>query len=171
VKIPNIEIEDFERKVVESAAETLLERYSYDFREKIQSVIERAVTAEVDKRIQDQADEVVSNGLDALRFPRTSVYGEAKDKGDPLTLREFIASRIDPWFEERVDSSGKPICRGHYNYSTTGKPRILHVVGGYIDQELNRATTQALKDLGDRIGDQVGKAARDAIIAKIGGKE
>ena len=98
----------------------------------------------------------------------TSRYGEPK--GDPMTFKEYIASRAETYMSEDVDYNGTSkdelAAKGSstYDFRSSG-PRLTVLMKLYIKDTLEKSAKAAINDVNKVIAKNIEQAAKDAITS------
>jgi len=146
----NIDTEELQKAVIAQAVASLVDSFGNP-EDTIGTEINNRAKEHILKRCNEAMEveikRVIDSGLEKIVFPQTNAYGE--EKRPDMTLREFIASRVESVFTEYLDSNGNPTKEAWYR-----KPENMRV---------NKVIEEAVKN---SIRDEVIAAAK-AIQTKI----
>lgn len=162
-------------RVVDQTVESLLSYTGYaedgegerSYETRFKREIEKRVQAAVDAKIAALAEvhvvPRVGELIEQANMRKTNTYGEPK--GDPMTFKEYIASRAEAYMSEDVDLNGKSKSEGDsYNWRSCG-PRLTVLMKMYIRDTMETHAKAAVNDINKVIAKNLEKAARDAITA------
>ena len=166
---------DLQERIVEQAVHALLYSTGFDedgdehsYASKFKQQVEKRVQESVDQKIAALAAEHVlprvGEMIEAADMRKTSQYGEPK--GEPMTFKEYIASRAEVYMSEQVDHSGqsKEESRDSYNWRASG-PRLTVLMKLYIKDSLEKSAKSAINDVNKVIAKNIEQAAKDAILS------
>ncbi len=170
-----ITAEDLTQRIVDQAVENLLNASGYDpendtevrYESRFKKEIEKRLLSAVDQKISALAAEHivprVGEMIEQASMRKTNGYGEPK--GEPMSFKEFIASRAESYMSEDVDSNGKSKAEGDsYNWRSCG-PRLTVLMRIYIRDTLEAHAKTAVNDVNKVIAKNIEKSAIDAIHA------
>lgn len=152
----NIDTAELEKAVVAQAVQTLVDDYSdphSDIATAIHTKAKELILARVNIEVDNAIKTLVDTQLEAIIFPRTNSYGEAKKP--PQTLREFVAEQVELVFKEYLDNDGKPTNDNWYK-----KPecqRINKVIKKVVGDKIEADVIAASKTIQDHINHYVGE--------------
>lgn len=162
-------------RIVEQAVSALLYSTGFDedgdessYASKFKQQVEKRVQEAVDTKIAALAAEHVlprvGEMIEAADMRRTSSYGEPK--GEPMTFKEYIASRAEVYMSEKVDYNGqsKEESRDSYHWQESG-PRLTVLMKMYIKDTLEKSAKSAINDVNKVIAKNIEQAAKDAITS------
>ena len=175
--------ERIEKAIVDEAVETIINEEGFIGR------VQRAVDARIDKLFKDKADAAISEAINAAirngfdrEYCRVTAWGE-KD-GEPTTIRKELERVIGNYWNQQVDSSGKPasgysakMTRAEYvmsqivvdDFNAQMKQHVVNVAGGLKDrlrESLHETVNELLSEVFKvkSINDQGLKRTGDACI-------
>ncbi|MCS3467120.1 hypothetical protein M2401_000841 [Pseudomonas sp. JUb42] len=164
-----------QERIVEQAVHALLYSTGFDedgdessYASKFKQQVEKRVQEAVDLKIAALAAEHVlprvGEMIEAANMMKTNAYGEPK--GDPMTFKEYIASRAEVYMSEKVDYNGKSReeSKDTYNWRESG-PRLTVLMKLYIKDTLEKSAKNAINDVNKVIAKNIEVAAKDAIQA------
>lgn len=154
----NIETKQIEEAVIKQCVEEIVSTFS-DPDHAVASAIHQQATKLLKERIEEtinsKVKEVVEHGIEKLIIQPTNTYGE--QKGNALTVREFIGSAVTKAMTEYVDSNGKPTDDSWYR-----KPENMRInqiiaasLGPMIQTEVNAMSAKLKSQIGNLIGEFV----------------
>ena len=162
-------------RIVDQAVHALLYSTGFDeegdessYASKFKQQVEKRVQEAVDTKIAALAAEHVlprvGEMIESADMRRTSYYGEPK--GEPMTFKEYIASRAEVYMSEGVDYNGqsKEESRDSYNWRESG-PRLTVLMKMYIKDTLEKSAKNAINDVNKVIAKNIEQAAKDAIAS------
>lgn len=162
-------------RIVDQAVHALLYSTGFDeegdessYASKFKQQVEKRVQEAVDTKIAALAAEHVlprvGEMIEAADMRKTSHYGEPK--GEPMTFKEYIASRAEVYMSEDVDYHGqsKDESRDSYNWRVSG-PRLTVLMKMYIKDTLEKSAKNAINDVNKVIAKNIEQAAKDAIAS------
>lgn len=162
-------------RIVDQAVHALLYSTGFDeegdessYGSKFKQQVEKRVQEAVDTKIAALAAEHVlprvGEMIEAADMRKTSHYGEPK--GEPMTFKEYIASRAEVYMSEDVDYNGqsKDESRHSYNWRVSG-PRLTVLMKMYIKDTLEKSAKNAINDVNKVIAKNIEQAAKDAIAS------
>lgn len=162
-------------RIVDQAVHALLYSTGFDedgdessYASKFKQQVEKRVQEAVDTKIAALAAEHVlprvGEMIEAADMRKTSHYGEPK--GEPMTFKEYIASRAEVYMSEDVDYNGqsKEESRDSYNWRVSG-PRLTVLMKMYIKDTLEKSAKYAINDVNKVIAKNIEQAAKDAIAS------
>ena len=166
---------ELSERIVEQAVHALLYSTGFDeegdessYASKFKQQVEKRVQEAVDLKIAALAAEHVlprvGEMIEAANMMKTNAYGEPK--GEPMTFKEYIASRAEVYMSEKVDYNGqsKEESRDGYNWRESG-PRLTVLMKLYIKDTLEKSAKNAINDVNKVIAKNIEQAARDAITS------
>lgn len=166
---------DLADRIVQQAVHTLLHSVGYDedgeefsqssrFQQQIQQRVKDAVDQKIDAMFAEHVLPRVGEIIESADMRKTSSYGEPK--GEPMTFKEYIASRAETYMSEKVDYNGnsKDESRDSYNWRESG-PRLTVLMKLYIKDSLEKSAKSAINDVNKVIAKNIEQAAKDAITS------
>lgn len=149
----------------EELTEKLLEKLQHDcladldesldtrFAKSVKGLIQKAVDAYANQHLETSVKETI----DGFMFETTNGYGERK--APPMTLREFVAKRVDEYLREPVNASGKSREEDSYgwNKATT---RVSYMISNYLQFTIQDKMKTALAEANKRIVEGIEEAVK-----------
>ncbi|MCQ9423445.1 hypothetical protein NRB16_07915 [Pseudomonas sp. LJDD11] len=169
-----VSAKDLFDRIVEQAVHALLYSTSYGeddeestqasrFKQQIEKRVKDAVDQKIDAMFAEHVLPRVGEIIESADMRKTSHYGEPK--GEPMTFKEYIASRAEVYMSEKVDFNGKSKDEsGDYNWRETG-PRLTVLMKLYIKDTLEKSAKSAISDVNKVIAKNIEQAAKDAITS------
>lgn len=171
--------EELGNRIVEQAVEALLSATGFDPDSEQERSYESRFKREIEKRVQDAVDQKIAalaavhliprvgEMIEQTNMRKTNQYGEPK--GEPMTFKEYIASRAEAYMSEDVNLQGqsKAEAGDSYSWRSCG-PRLTVLMRNYIRDTLETHAKAAVTDVNKVIANNIEKAARDAISAATG---
>ena len=166
---------DLSDRIVEQAVHALLYSTSYGeddeestqasrFKQQIEKRVKDAVDQKIDAMFAEHVLPRVGEIIESADMRKTSHYGEPK--GEPMTFKEYIASRAEVYMIEKVDYHGqsKDESKDSYNWRESG-PRLTVLMKLYIKDTLEKSAKSAISDVNKVIAKNIEQAAKDAITS------
>lgn len=166
---------DLADRIVDQAVQSLLYSTHYDeddgehtqssqFKKKIESRVINAVDQKIDAMFSEHVLPRVGEIIESADMRKTSQYGEPK--GEPMTFKEYIASRAEAYMSENVDYNGnsKDESNDSYNWRVSG-PRLTVLMKLYIKDSLEKSAKNAINDVNKVIAKNIEQAAKEAIAS------
>jgi hypothetical protein len=168
--------EELGERIVDQAVDVLLNTTGFNHETEEETRYESRFKREIERRIQQAVDEKIAalaevhltprvgEMIESANMMRTNQYGEPK--GEPMTFKEYIASRAEAYMSEPVNYNGqsKSEMNDSYNWRADG-PRLTVLMRSYIRETLEKHAKAAVTDVNKVIADNIGKAAKEAITA------
>ncbi|WJR24923.1 hypothetical protein LU687_011250 [Pseudomonas asiatica] len=163
---------DLADRIVNQAVHTLLHSVGYDedgeefsrssrFQQQIQQRVKEAIDQKIDAMFAEHVLPRVGEIIESADMRKTSSFGEPK--GEPMTFKEYIASRAEAYMSEKVNVSGQSKDEsGDYNWRESG-PRLTVLMRLYIKDTLEKSAKSAINDVNKVIAKNIEQAAKDAI--------
>ncbi|MFA0967372.1 hypothetical protein [Pseudomonas amygdali] len=166
---------DLASRIVEQAVQSLLSSTGYDedgdeyptpsrFKQQIDTRVKDAINQKIDALFAEHVLPRVGEIIEGADMRKTSSYGEPK--GEPMTFKEYIASRAEVYMSEKVDFNGKSKDESgnDYNWRETG-PRLTVLMKMYIKDTLEKSAKTAINDVNKVIAKNIEQAAKEAILS------
>lgn len=166
---------DLQERIVEQAVHALLYSSGFDdegdestyaskFKQQVEKRVQQAVDAKIAALAAEHVLPRVGEMIEAANMMKTNAYGEPK--GEPMTFKEYIASRAEVYMSEKVDFYGKSKeeSGNDYNWRESG-PRLTVLMKLYIKDTLEKSAKNAINDVNKVIAKNIEQAAKDAITS------
>lgn len=153
-------------KIIETATEKLLYGTYTDesgpagaMRSEIVSAVAKALKEKLDTEVSKMVQDTLAGTVQP-----TNEFGEKA--GQPISLRERIATMVREWFEERVDNFGRPVSRASYEYGrapTRAQHEVNRAVAEICGKTLTDAIAATVRELKAQVGDKVARTTTEAV--------
>ena len=127
-----------------------------EFAKSLRQRVRDEITAHIDRVAQESMAPKVEDYLKDFAIRQTNRYGE--QKGEPLTVTEFIAAECERWVNEPVDFDGKTKDQAYDKYRFTGKTTRL---GFMIHKYLHYTIEGVMKDAIDNANSKLVQALEE----------
>lgn len=136
-----IDVDELRQQVIEDAAGRIANDVMRSSKNEIVDKARKLVEAEISERITEIADSALNKS-----FQPVNTWGEPT--GEPTTVRDELAKKMETWWNERVDNSGNKT-----DYHGTPRAQYLceKLMKDLVDSELRQEMRVLVNDGKQRI--------------------